>query len=210
MVSSSCCRAPRAIRAEDSQLKRRLGRFCWQDFDLGPVPKKNASRYIIYIYIVYIAYIYIQMYTFAYNIWILYILRMYIYISYMYIHLKKYDIYIYSIKILGHWKNLWIFFTLYKHSPLLPTCSKHFFRVCSPRYILKQTLNESLTWRGKKKNENARRTAPGLLTFFGPSTKRCTTHTGRRLQLGWCRVGKLGIKNVRNTKTFCFRAEKKA
>lgn len=185
MVSSSCCRAPRAIRAEDSQLKRRLGRFCWQDFDLGPVPKKNASRYIIYIYIVYIAYIYIQMYTFAYNIWILYILRMYIYISYMYIHLKKYDIYIYIVsKFWGTGKTYESFSLFTNTHHFCPHVQSIFFVFVLLGTFLNKHSTKVSPGGGKKKNENARRTAPGLLTLFGPSTKRCTTHTGRRLQLG--------------------------
>lgn len=150
------------------------------------------------------------MYTFAYNIWILYILRMYIYISYMYIHLKKYDIYIYSIKILGHWKNLWIFFTLYKHSPLLPTCSKHFFRVCSPRYILKQTLNESLTWRGKKKKRE--RTTHGTWTpdIIWPKHQK-VYHPHGQATSTWVMSGReVGDKKRQKHEDFLFPSRKKS
>lgn len=60
----------------------------------------------------------------------------------------------------------------YKHSPFL-TMFKAFFRV----FFLGKSHLEVGDFCPEAK-------APGLLTFFGPSTKRCTTHTGRRLQLG--------------------------
>ena len=123
MVSSSCCIAPRAIKAEDSQLERRLG-FFGQDFGLGAKANKQIHVYIyIFVYISY-AYIYIYIYlfcvfTFTYNIWNI---KKY-YIIYVYTP-KKYDIYTNHVsKAWGTEKLMNLF-----HSLQTLTISAHMFK----------------------------------------------------------------------------------
>lgn len=92
--------------------------------------------------------------TFAYNTWISYI---YIYIYYICVCKYTYTIYVYTpikhvyYNISRELEKLMNLFHFLQTLTISDHVQSIFFRVCSSRYILQQTLNESLTWRGKKK-----------------------------------------------------------